>query len=549
MADKVWRPSKRQADFISLPDSIFEAFYGGAAGGGKSDVLLMLPIARKFFEHPQFKGIIFRRTFPELEESLILRSKTGIGVDGPSYYDLGGKYNDQKHVWTFESGAVIRFSYLETDDDARSHDTAEYNYAAFDELTAFTEFQYVYITSRIRTSVPTLPAIVRGASNPGNIGHGWVLNRFVKPYKEGYKVILDPLSKSKRIFIPAKLSDNPFLNKIDPDYSKRLDLLPEAERKAKKDGDWFIFSGQVFTEFREQHRPTEPSNALHVIDPFTIPDWWPRILAIDWGYAAQTYALKGAVSPDQRLYLYDEFSRQKTSIDVWGAELAAWCPENINMIVMDPSANQNRGQGMTIKQQFMKASGFRMVSDADNDRIAGKMVIHDLLRWLPHPSRKLPDEQFDRGLSERILKYQGLKAYHEYLMLFMEEVPEANLPRLQIFKNCSRLIQAFPLCIYDDRSHRKEDIAEFDGDDPVDTLRYMAKAWERLSLGLDKKAAAVDERAAIVAEYQATGDTTRFYRKMEFFEAENKRLLRSLTARRAVKRDTRAFRPSRLTEN
>lgn len=541
MSNKVWRPSKRQADFLALPDSIFEGFYGGAAGGGKSDVLLILPIAREFYKVPQFKGIIFRRTFPELEESLILRSKTGIGLEGPSYYDIGGKYNDQKHVWTFPSGAVMRFSYLETDDDARSHDTAEYNYAAFDELTAFTLYQYLYITSRVRSVTSGLPAIIRSASNPGNVGHSWVLNRFVRPDKTGYKVIEDGLSKTKRIFIPAKVTDNPFLMKTDPGYVNRLDLLPEAERKAKKDGDWFVFAGQVFTEFRPKHNPSEPDNACHVIEPFSVPEWWPRILALDWGYTAQTYAMKGAVSPTGNLIIYQEFSRTKTSIDIWGAELAAQCPEDFALIVMDPSSNQNRGQGGTIKQQFIRASGFRFVMDANNDRISGKMEIHDLLRWTPRPKRSLPMDQFDKALSERILHHGGINAYHEYCAMFLEELEETNLPKLQIFKTCHILIDAIPLCIYDEK--RREDIAEFDGDDPIDTLRYMAKAYERLTKGLDKKAQLVDERLEITEEFNRSGDTTRFYRRMELFESQNKSALRNLYARRKSRGFGTGFNP------
>src|SRR4030095_11891883 len=99
---KSWRPFARQEEFLSLPDTIFEALYGGAAGGGKSECLLLFPIARGFYRHPKFKGIIFRRTYPELEKEIILRS-----LDW--YPAAGGKYSDEKKRWTFPSGAIIQF--------------------------------------------------------------------------------------------------------------------------------------------------------------------------------------------------------------------------------------------------------------------------------------------------------------------------------------------------------------------------------------------------------------------------------------------------------
>ena len=178
-ATKVWKPHFKQERFLELPRACFEGFYGGAAGGGKSELLVAIPIVKGFYKHPSFHGVVFRRTFPQLEESLIPRSRE-------LYQSVGGKYDKAKHVWSFPSGATIRFSHLDSDDDARKHDTAEYQYAAFDELTHFTEFMYTYITaSRVRSTIPEIPAMVRSASNPGNIGHAWVRKRFVEPAPQG----------------------------------------------------------------------------------------------------------------------------------------------------------------------------------------------------------------------------------------------------------------------------------------------------------------------------------------------------------------------------
>lgn len=507
-----WRPSKKQEKFIEIPNNVFEGFYGGAAGGGKSELLIMLPLLKGFHQYPQFHGIIFRRTYPQLEESIIQRAK-------PIYLATGAKYNDQKHTFTFESGATIRCSYLETDDDARSHDTAQYNLANFDELTHFSEFQYKYVTSRVRTS-SNLPAFLRSASNPGNIGHLWVRDRFVMPAPEGSKLIFDKLLQSYRIFIPAKATDNPYLMKDDPGYITRLEILPEADRKAKLLGDWFMFAGQVFSEFRESHISNEPEHAIHVIEPFEIPSWWTKILAIDWGYTAQTYAVWLAIATDSKVYAYREYSNKKVSVNEWASDLRRLSQDDkLFSIVIDPSAQQNRGQGSTIRQQFLEASGFDFCKLADNDRVSGKMLLHEYLRWRPRPERFLVKEQFNQDIADRIFRMYGQGELNKYLNSFKPDMPETNLPKLQIFRNCRELIKTIPLCVYSEK--KPEDVADFDGDDPYDAIRYGLKACKSYFDSSTEEVKKQDELAGILEALNKTGDQTSYYRRMENFERKN----------------------------
>jgi hypothetical protein len=523
--EKTWKPNPGpQEEFLALPDSIFEGFYGGAAGGGKSDALLMYPIVRGFYKNPAFKGIIFRRTFPQLEESLILRSKTAIGVEGPSYYDFGAKYNDQKHVWTFPSGASIRFSYMDRDEDALDHKSAEYNYAAFDELTTFTEFMYTYLTSRVRSSDPSLPAIVRSASNPGDIGHLWVRVRFVEPHKFGYKVIHARLPNNqtiKRIFIPAKLSDNPHLNEADPNYANRLELLPEAERKALKDGDWWTFSGQFFTEFRSIRFLFEPENALHVIEPFDVPEFWPKIISIDWGYDHKTAVYWTAVSPDERAIVYREMTCRKRLISDWAPEVAKFSQFDGNIVarIIDPSSKQERGQEETIKDQISRYTGWDF-EDADNSRKSGWMLIRDFLRWRPKSKKYIPKEGYNQETALRIWRFHGEKARDDYENLFKPEAPETNLPRLQIFNTCTDLINTIPLAVHNEND--SEDIEKFTGDDPLDSLRYGIKAVHRYLDECKSEYQEIKARQEIINQFRETRDATSFYAKMRRFEAETK---------------------------
>jgi hypothetical protein len=517
-----WRPNKRQEEFLSMPPSVFEGFYGGAAGGGKSEVLLMDPVVKRYTDNASFHGIIFRRSFRQLDESLIPRAKE-------KYGPLGAKYNDQKKEFRFPSGATIRFSYLETDDHAHDHQTAEYNYAAFDELTHFTEYQYVYITTRVRSSKAGLPAYVRSASNPGGLGHTWVYHRFVKHAEGGHTLINMTLpngKKTKLMFIPAKLTDNPVLMEVDPDYINRLNLLPENERRALLYGDWHAYAGQVFTEFRAKRLPNEPQNALHVIPPFEIPTWWPKIIGIDWGWDASTWVGWIAISPDERFFLYREYMCRKTYIADWAADVARMSQfdGNIRCVVLDKSAWTGRGERKQIWEQFRDASGM-IPEKSDSDRISGKLLLHEYLRWMPARDRYVPQEGYNEELHLRIVRLYGDAKGKEYLDLFAPQAPETNLPKLQIFDTCEGIINVIPSCVHAHDSStgkKKEDVEEFNGDDPYDGCRYLIKRAHAYMREATEEAAERKKLGNIMGEFEQTGDFTHLYRRMEKYEADQR---------------------------
>lgn len=517
--DITWKPNKKQEELLMLPDSVFEALYGGAAGGGKSEVLIVLPLARAFHENPRFKGIIFRRTYKELDDEIIPRSRHW-------YAPSGARYNESKKRWIWPSGAVMQFGHMQYEEDCRLYDSAEYNYIAFDELTSFLQSQYVYVsTTRCRTSSPDLPAFVRAASNPGNIGHHWVRERFVDPAPAG-TLVRDTVSKSKRIFIPAKVDDNPH---VDPGYAARLELLPEAERRAKKDGDWYTFDGQVFDEFRERHKENEPENAVHVIPPREVPIWWPRVLAIDWGFTAMTYALWAAITPNDRVLCYREYGIKKAKISEWATRLGVLSQgEEYKDIVLCQSAWQDKGEELTIADQLKKYSGLK-ARRADNNRVLGKQLIQEYLRWKPKPnSKSLPVNLFDAEQANGILRNKGLEAYKQYYDSFQPEVPEDNLPKLQIFSTLRLLIETLPKCLYKNKDRLTgkpaEDVQEFEGDDPYDNLRYLIEAVNQHIHHNKSEHTFRTEVDDILNEVAATNDQTRFYRRMNFVEAKSPKL-------------------------
>jgi terminase large subunit-like protein len=524
--EKEWTPTKKQQELIALPFSIFEALYGGSAGSGKSEILIVLPLIYGFHEHPLFKGLILRRTFPELESEIILRSKEW-------YPSVGGVYNESKRQWTFPSGAIIKFGHADKEQDVRKYDTAQYNYIAWDESTSFTGFQYEYLSmSRARSRTSDLPAIVRSATNPGNVGHTYFRTRFVDPNKNGGVILRDVKTGKKRVFIQARITDNPHILKANPTYIQQLESLPEAEKRAKLLGDWYTYLGQVFSEWRLEPLTDEPDIARHVIQPFDIPNWWPRVVGIDWGFKAYTWIGLAALSPKGRVFLYKEYAEREKRTAEWINDFINLAGEDIPQIKsirICHSASQQRGEMQTILSQLQKACNVNHfkcgVGLGEKARIEGKLLIHEYLRWKPKPDIQQFLEPYDAEFANMLFRNKGTKAYENYVNSYKPQEPEVNLPKLQVFDTCQKLINTIPDCIYDEI--KTEDVKEFDGDDPYDGLRILLSGVKEY---LIKDATGIEEMKKVEAAIADTTDITSLYRKLEFYESKNRKL--STTRRR-----------------
>jgi Terminase large subunit, T4likevirus-type, N-terminal len=526
-----WKPTDKQNEFIQIPFEVFEGFFGGSAGPGKSELLFMLPVLYDFHQYAGFQGVLFRESYPQLEASLIKRAV-------PIYNLFGASYDSTKHVSTFPSGAQIRFNYLESDKDARQHDTNEYQYIAFDELTAFNEFRYTFLTSRVRSVIDGVPPIVRSASNPGNVGHLWVRQRFVEGAPQGGSLLYDENSETYRIFIRAFLTDNPYLLLKDPGYLKRLRLLPLAEQRAKIYGDWWVFAGQVFTEWRDPffgtQFPDEPTNACHVIDDWSPPLWMPRLVACDWGYhPGKVWVGWFAATPDRRAILYRERVWSKTNISVWGSDVARITESELEAVKsckLDPSAWGHRGEDKTIAEQIIDATGLPF-DKADNDRIGGKALMHEYLRWSPKPPSYTPIGGYSEELAFKILRNGGPEKYKEYIALFKEEEPETNLPKLLVCKSCVDFRKTIPACVYPEEEKpgiKAEDVKQFIGDDAYDGGRYGIKAIDDFFNLSSNEARKVDQLGQIVMALEQSGDWNTYYRQMAKYDKEYRRNTQSI---------------------
>jgi hypothetical protein len=328
------QPNQRQA--VAHRCVADELCYGGAAGGGKSDWLLV-EAGTVLLEHAGVEAALFRRTYEELEASLILRSHALF--NNLVAFKLA-KYEAGRKRWVFfhrGGNSYLWFRYCARESDVYRYQSAQWVFLGLDEATHFTEFQYTYLTSRVRSRKKQVKVKIRLATNPGNVGHAWVKRRFIKPESvETGGVLVAPeqiwtplpsperptAKMMSRCFVPAKLTDNNALMSADPDYFHRLQQLPEDERRMLSEGDWDVWKGQMFSEFTELHRVTGSDKELlaagltvgEVIPWHKLPDatWQPPpgatvFLSVDYGYAAPWAAYFHCVLPGGRVVTFREF--------------------------------------------------------------------------------------------------------------------------------------------------------------------------------------------------------------------------------------------------
>lgn len=528
-----WKPTPKQELFLSVPITVKEAGYGGGAGSAKTDVLLVYGLVHKWHLHPGFKQVFMRRTFPELRNEIIPRSRQ-------IYSKFGATLNKSDMAWTFprpdqfggrgmsNAGAMIFLGQCEDEETVHKYDSMEINLFTPDEITSFTEYIYLYIGfTRTRTSYKDLPAIIRTAGMPGGIGHTWFKKRLVDPnpdYKDNPKIIIGR-GGNKRIYIHATVRDNPH---IDPSYIRSLEALPEAEKRAKLDGDWDAYLGQVFDEFRDRKYPDEPENALHVVEPFDIPSWWPKFVIGDWGYRAYTWIGYAAISPDKRVYIYREQVWRQVKIEEW----APFVKENIEkenprFVRFCKSAGQDRGQEHTIQQQISAALGVdvELTKNSPGSRIAGKMLLHEYLRWKQKPF--LTKEQKGEYSEEQalwLLRNRGMKEYKSYCESFTkEEAEETNIPKLQIFNTCPFVIGAIKSATYDKPKNNKpaEDVAEWEGDDAYDGVRYIVDAADNYFEESADEFVKIQKQDQLAKLLNDNKDWTAFYRNAKLIEVDD----------------------------
>jgi hypothetical protein len=442
-----WEPQPGpQTELIRCP--VFETFFGGARGGGKTDGVLG-EFASHAAQHAENAiGLMVRRERTQLIET-IERSRM-------IYPKVGAHFNEQDKMWRFPNGARLRFAYLERDSDADAYQGHSYTRVYPEEVGTFPSPKPIMKLMATLRSGAGVPCRLIATGNPGGPGHQWVRARYIDPAPHGWKIIKEPyrnpwsgkVVERERVFIPSKITDNRF---ISDDYVANLQMVgSQTLVRAWLEGDWSVIEGAFFHEF----------SGKHVIRPFEIPANWTRFRAMDWGsarpFSVGWYAISDGLLPGiprGALIKYREWYGMKEGQPNVGLKMVAEEVadgikrreegEQINFThsVIDPSAFHQDGGPSIAERMWRRGVKFRA---ADNKRTgkSGALGGWDQLR------ARLVGEEGDRMSDGSIL----------------------SRPMIYFFSTCVHTIRTLPALQHDEA--KPEDVDTEGEDHAADETRY-----------------------------------------------------------------------------
>ena len=421
---KIPPPSEKQKRFF-MSKARFVG-YGGARGGGKSWAM-RTKLVLLCFRYAGLKCLLLRRTLPELKENHLnpLLALLGESVN----------YKASDRVFEFPNGSYHKLGYCDKEADIYRYQGQEFDVIGVEECTHFSWEQISFLMTANRTTRADFSPRMFFTGNPGGVGHTWFRRLFVKRiYQKGER-------KEDYEFIPATVDDNKILMERKPEYVTVLDALPEKLRRAHRYGDWDVFEGQFFEEFRDDPEGYGSRRFSHVIKPFTPPRDWRCMRSFDFGYAKPFSCGWWVQDHDGRVYRILEFYGCTGSAN----EGVTWTPDKIFSEIHRVECEHPYLKGRTIH-------GVADPSIWDSSR--GEAIVETAAKHGVY---------FSPGDNKRI---PGWMQMH-YRMTF-----DANVyPLMYVFENCEAFRRTIPLLCF---SKTNPEDLDTDGDDHVaDEVRYL----------------------------------------------------------------------------
>lgn len=366
------RVQPKQDDFLN--DRSKYKLIGGAQGGGKSHACRMEGF-RTNEMLPRLKGLVMRRSRGEAIKNFVnplLEETRIINEDGTSKPYLQWKSSQNKIV--FPNGSTIDIGFCETAEDVEKYRGLEYDWICIEELTQWNFDWWRKIMTALRTKNIRIRPFFFGSTNPGGVGHGWVKRLWIK------REYIENENPEDYGMTRCGIYDNPILMELDPDYLPSLLSLPDKERRARLEGDWDVFEGQYFTEWRHD---------IHVVRAFVpVNGVRRRIVCLDYGYSPHPSAVYWMAQMNTgHVVKYREICETKLRYDQLAAKIAAMTGEGeeISAVVADPSvASKESEDGNTFDAAF-KAVGLTVVP-GNNKRIEGWNLMHKYLTPFEDPN-------------------------------------------------------------------------------------------------------------------------------------------------------------------
>jgi hypothetical protein len=368
-----WKPQPGPQEKAIRASFVDELFFGGSRGGGKSEFLLgdFASDVKRYGEH--WRGVLFRRTYPELDE-LVERSRV-------IYHQLfpGAEYKVGSHTWQFPNGASLKLRHIESEIDADHYQGHQYTWIGWDELTSWSDLKpYHRLKACLRSAQDIPNKRIRSTGNPGGPGHNAVKRYFIDAGEEGH--LITGADNMQRMYIRSLLTDNRILLENDPQYVERLKSVGDEHLvRAWLEGDWDAIVGAFFSLW---------NNDRIAVPSFQVPSHWPLFGALDYGEAAPSSFGLYSVDHDDNVYRLSEYYRANATASQHAQsinELVEGCPftdgRRPSVIYADPSIFVKRRltEVMNHSPADVFAEHGLWLTKANNDRVNGWRVINDAL--------------------------------------------------------------------------------------------------------------------------------------------------------------------------